>query len=365
MHNIFKTICSLSSGKFASSLLRFGGIRVLLCSIIFISSCHDGSKGQGNTQESAVNVAMLDSTLPAQDPYFAMPQDTISTRGPRSITRNTWQDKNGNYWLASWEGIVYYDGKQFTNITLKEGLRQFHVFSILEDREGHLWFGTIGAGAYYYDGKTFSNITTKNGIAGDAIDCILEDSNGNIWFGTDKGASCYNRKSIANFTTREGLSGNFVHTIMQDKTGKIWLGTDGGVSCYNGKSFTVFRNEKGQPFNNVRSIIEDRKGNIWIGSQDGLSQYDGKLLTCVSTNFTGYIFEDKAGNLWLSQGKANSSEMTLTRYDGKSFHTIKEEEQVFGIMEDREGSIWFGTVNGAYRYDGQSFTNFWTNKVKE
>lgn len=366
MIHMFKTTGSIASNKLASSFSGFGSIRILVCALIFLISCNGGNQAEGNMPESVTTAATLqDSTLPVQDPYFAKPQDTISTHGPRSITRNILQDKNGNYWLASWEGIVQYDGRQFTNITLKKGLRQFHVFSVLEDKAGHLWFGTIGAGAYYYDGQSFTNFTMKNGLAGDAIDCIMEDNKGNIWLGTDKGANCYNGTTFTNLTTQQGLNGNSVHTIMQDKTGKIWFGTDGGVSCYDGKSFTVFKNEKGQAFNNVRSIIEDKKGNIWIGSQDGLSRYDGAFLTTVSTSFTGYIFEDKTGNLWLSQGKANSSDMTLTKYNGKSLHTIRDEEQVFGVMEDKAGNIWFGTVNGAYRYDGRSFTNFWPNKMKE
>ena len=60
----------------------------------------------------------------------------------------------------------------------------------------------------------------------------------------------------------------------------------------------------------------------------------------------------------MSDSKVNSNEMTLTKYDGKSFTKIKSAQQVFGITEDRTGNIWFGTQEGVCRYDGQSFTNF-------
>ena len=29
-----------------------------------------------------------------------------------------------------------------------------------------------------------------------------------------------------------------------------------------------------------------------------------------------------------------------------------------GILEAKDGSIWFGSVTGVYRYDGKTITNF-------
>lgn len=310
------------------------------------------------------------------DPNFVVVRDTVSTYGPHTITRNVLQDKNGNIWFASWEGVVCYDGKLFTNFTLKEGLRHFHVFSILEDKTGNLWFGTIGGGVYRYNGKSFTVFTTRDGLVNNSIMCMLEDKAGNMWFGTDEGVSRYDGKTFTNFTTQDGLSANFINSIIQDRTGKLWFGTRASVSCYDPsawhmigeKSFTSFTNEKGLPFNNARSIIEDKTGNIWIGTNDGLCRYNarltdsvmqGKSLTNFTTNFTGNIFEDKTGNLWLTGGEANGRGMTLARYDGKSFtKIITNDNQIFGITEDKSGNIWFGTAYGVCRYDGKSFDYF-------
>jgi ligand-binding sensor domain-containing protein len=318
------------------------------------------------------------TNVPGYDPYFIAPDDTITPYGPRSITRNMLQDKKGNIWFATWEGIIRYDGKSFANFTLTERLRRFHVFCVLEDKTGSLWFGTIGAGAYRYDGKSFTNFTEQEGLANNRVGCMSEDAIGNIWFGTDSGASRYNGKSFTNFKTKDGLSDNYVHSIMLDKTGKIWFGTDNGVCSYDPgknapgeKPFTDFTNKEGLPFKNVRAVIEDRAGNIWIGSEDGLFRYDGKTITNFTTNFIGYIFEDKTGNLWLSEGEVNSRDkfwnpqngMALYRYDGSFFIKITErnsadDSQIFGIFEDKAGYIWFSTMQGVCRYDGKHFTAF-------
>src|ERR1700743_163313 len=91
-------------------------------------------------------------------------KDVIISSRPNRITRNIIQDRKGNIWIASWDGIFRYDGKSFTNITNKVSSARF--FSVLEDRKGNFWFGSIGSGVYYYDGESFRNFTTKEGLAG-------------------------------------------------------------------------------------------------------------------------------------------------------------------------------------------------------
>ncbi len=57
------------------------------------------------------------------DSYFRESNDITTSNGPSSITRNVLQDKKGFIWLATWNGIIRYDGKTFTNFTNKNGLK--------------------------------------------------------------------------------------------------------------------------------------------------------------------------------------------------------------------------------------------------
>ena len=349
---------------------------LLLLAIIGISCTRQNAShpSKGNVQQDVATSPVIQPL--DNDPYFTPVKEITSPFAPRQITRNIMQDKNGNMWFASWEGIICYDGRTFTNYTNKAGLRRYHVFSTLEDRSGNLWFGTIGAGAYRYDGTSFTNFTTTDGLANNLVLCIAQDKNGNIWFGTDGGASCYDGASFHNFTTKEGLPGNSVNAITPDKTGKIWIGTFEGACFYDPKStsdgrviFTNFANKDGSPIRNVRSIIEDKTGKIWLGSEAGLCCYDGKSLTSFPMNFVGYVFEDKKGNIWLSTRAAGSRGMVLGRIDEKTlsqgranFTTLTLDsmnlDQVFGIAEDKEGNIWFGSAKGVCRYDGKTFEFF-------
>lgn len=57
---------------------------------------------------------------------------------------------------------------------------------------------------FSYDGKTFKNFTTKNGLINDSVKSILEDKNGNIWFGTRGfGLSRYDGKTFTTFSQNE------------------------------------------------------------------------------------------------------------------------------------------------------------------
>jgi len=307
------------------------------------------------------------------------PETKAVTTSQGPITRNIIQDRKGNIWLASWEGIFKYDGKSFTNITSRVSSARF--FSLLEGKKGNFWFGSIGAGVFRYDGKSFKNFTTRDGLAGNEVTCIYQDKIGNIWFGANGGISRYDGKSFRNYIMtgdfiveerKGGASRGFarssdeINSIIQDKTGKFWLATRGNTFVYDGKNFTVFTHGD-KPFTNVRTIIEDKKGNIWLGGNDGLWRYDGKTFTNVTQKFIGYIYEDKKGNIWTSSiSPAYRQESVLSRYDLKTLSDnqppLTEIESgvgmIFGILEDHDGNIWFGTSNGVHRYDGKTFNNF-------
>jgi len=331
-------------------MIRYIDKYVLLLMLSFCTSC-----GQNQAEGKKI---IINSKTKGVTPY-----------GPKWITRNIIKDRNGNIWVAAFDGIFRYDGKSFINITSKVSSARF--FSVLEDRKGNFWFGSIGSGVYYYDGKSIQNFTTRDGLAGNSVTCIYEDKTGNVWFG----ASRYDGKSFRNFTTKDGLSNNDVNSVIEDKTGKFWFATRGDTFVYDGKTFAVFTHD-GKPFTNVRSMIEDKKGNIWLGGADGLWRYDGSTFTNFTQKFVGHIIEDKKGNIWTSSESANSppwvssetgnrQAWALTRYDGKSLSNTKptvteitNEGMIFGILEDDKGSIWFGAFDGVHRYDGKTITDF-------
>jgi len=138
-----------------------------------------------------------------------------------------------------------------------------------------------------------------------------------------------------------------VHCGLQDKAGNMWFGTTGeGVYRYDGKSFTQFTEKDGLSSNTVWSILEDKLGNIWIGTKSGLCCYNPKQ--AVGNAITRILIAvTKSSNLFLPALVNNAS---------------SAKNEVFSIMQDKSGTLWFGTTEGVYGYDGKSFTRFLDDK---
>lgn len=343
-----------------------GNMRYIRIYILFsMSVFYASAKGQNKTDAGT-------------DTIRAETKEVTTSHGPSRMVRTIRQDRNGNIWLASPEGIIRYDGKSFTNITSKEISARF--FSVLEDRKGNFWFASIGSGVFYYDGKSFRNYTTKDGLANDQVPFIYEDKTGDTWFGTVSGASRYDGKSFRNYKMNEqspdsnvwAKYDNDVNSIIEDKTGKLWFGTRGKAYIYNGKTFTILTHD-GKTFWNVRTIIQDKNGNIWLGGDDGLWRYDGRTFFSLTQNFVGYIYEDKKGNIWTTSKNANDDRWALSRYDEKSLFEKKpavteimsQSGMLLGILEANDGSIWFGSGGGVYRYDGNTTTDFKEKEISK
>lgn len=141
-------------------------------------------------------------------------------------------------------------------------------------------------------------------------------------------------------TQGSGESDN-INCSMQDKAGNIWFGTTGeGVYRYDGKLFTQFTTEDGLNSNCLYSILEDKEGNIWFGTENGACRYNGETITNMPfTTINNY-------NLFPNNSSNNST-------------SIKNE--VWDMLQDKSGKIWFGTTDGVYCYNGKTFSRFLDN----
>ena len=327
----------------------------LFLTLVFHTSC-----GQNQTNPPQDNIKYNRTGLSE-----SQLKEATNSKVPVSMVRNVRQARNGDILVASYLGVFRYNGKSFTNLTSKISPPRFSSFwDVLEDRKGNLWFGSRDSGVYHYDGKSFQHFTTKDGLASNMALHIYEDRAGNIWFG----ASRYDGKSFRNFTTKDGFPSNSIRLLLEDKTGKLWFGAQGeNMFVYDGKTFTVLKNKDGKPFTNVWGIIEDKKGNIWFGA-DGLWRYNGSTYSRVSQRGAYAIIEDKKGNIWTTGdvNPPNDSFWALSRYDAKSLYnknpTVTEimsgQPGLLGLLEANDGSIWFGSYRGVYRYDGKTITDF-------
>lgn len=283
------------------------------------------------------------------------------------------EDRNGNLWFGTYgEGVSCYDGNCFLNYCKDQGLIDNQVFSIDVAQNGDIWFGTH-FGVSRFDGWKFYNFTTDQGLKKDFTTRVFEDSKQNIWIGSrDGGVACYSRngdtsETMTVYTKEQGLSENTILSVYEDKEGNMWFGSQGGgISCFNGKSFLNYTTEEGLCDNNVFSVFQDSKNRMWFGTYKGVSCFDGNNFINYTTkqglccNEVMTISEDLYGHLWF--GTMNG----VSCFDGFGFirFTTREgmsENTVRISLTDSYGNIWFGTHSGVCRYKAESFINIGTN----
>jgi ligand-binding sensor domain-containing protein len=105
-----------------------------------------------------------------------------------------------------------------------------YTFSMLAAADGSIWAGTWGGGASRWDGKKWTNLTKKDGLAGNIVYSVVQDREGAIWFGTDGGVSRWDGKAFKNLGVAEGLLDRNVYALAVAPNGDVWAGTKKGVA---------------------------------------------------------------------------------------------------------------------------------------
>ncbi len=289
--------------------------------------------------------ASAQNTTDDQEPVASPPSPTITTIAQSEqigeYVRGVFQDRDGNHWFSTSNGVCRYDGKSLTYFTKR-------ALQILQDENGAMWFaGTVDAVSRYEDGK-FTNYTVANGLSHNRVWSMMMDSAGTIWVGTNGGVCRFDGESFVPFpipraeveNPYSNISPLLAFGMAEDQDGNLWFGMDGeGVRKFDGESFTTYTTKDGLVSNNVRSVYCDRRGRMWFGTaKSGVSCYDGTAFRNftekdgLNSNAVWGILEDKAGNMWfLGDG--------VCRYDGRSLTYLRDPEEsgwsAEEILQDR------------------------------
>ena len=97
------------------------------------------------------------------------------------------------------------------------------------DKKGKgVWFGLWGGGAALLsrDGD-WTNFTSRDGLAGDIVYSLAQDSEGVMWFGTDKGVSSFDGTTWNRYDL--GRSPAHVYALTVTSGGDVFAGVKGGV----------------------------------------------------------------------------------------------------------------------------------------
>ena len=294
------------------------------------------------------------------------------------------QDQQGNIWVGCVSPLLIYlstsvarfDGDHFAflDIGAGDGFYINNCFAIYEDLEGYLWFGA-GNGLFRYDGQKIKKMKIAADWDERSISTITQDSQGQFLFGYWEKGSIYQREELLAsplkiiYDQDEEFQSIFVENKEKntlDRIGTVVAGCNSEVyfhlACHNfsvsDKGLARWHPEDGLKFygtedglidHKVTDLLLDCTGNLWIATQRGLSCFDGVAFRNFTTedglpsNRIRCLFEDSRGHLWVG------TDGGVVHHDGQLFQTIKSPHigPVLQILEDRDGSFWFGTALGS------------------
>jgi len=263
-------------------------------------------------------------------------------------------DREGNIWLASdGQGLFRFSGALFTGLDESMGLPSSQVMSIAATRNGRLYLGTYDAGLYEYSNGEISRVPFPDNVR--RMTTTLAVRNGyEIWIGT-RGAGLwrYSGGSFKPFIAPGNrLPSNFVVTLYTDSRSRLWIGYTNGAAVYEQDSFRVLPLEA----SSVKSFLQIGRDSMLIATNNGIKLLDGNDLypyvtNTVADNAQPQCFTMRGGELWIGTSdngiiRYNPATRQATVYDKSNG---LRSDFIYNITTDRKGNIWAGTGDGIHR----------------
>lgn len=283
-----------------------------------------------------------------------------------------YEDRARNLWFSTAKSLYRLtDGK--LKIYPQPGNYQGRIFTITEDRDGRLWVGGTARGMIWrLQDEKFIPMTVKDGLPDSYIATLMCDRDGHLWVATGNGLAVLKEGRFTVFRKSDGLISDATNGLHEARDGAIWIGGV-GVSRYEGGRFTNWTVADGLSSNAILCFYESDDGAMWLGTDDGgLTRYkDGKFARVTSSDglYSNLAFRilEVGGDLWMScnKGVYRASLRELNDFaDGRIPSVTSYAYGTADGMLSREcngaspagwkthdGRLWFPTVKGLVRID--------------
>jgi ligand-binding sensor domain-containing protein len=260
--------------------------------------------------------------------------------------QTAYQFRNGEIWVGYRDlGLHRYDSKM-RPLPLPESIVPFQQMKSVWDlhqhsKTGNLWITLQGGKLIVYDTVSKkARLLTPAPFEQRAITQITEDSLGNLWFGTQPGnlvkwdwnAGSKNIEAGFSLILKTGI----IDKLFIDKRGFLWVAAfgEGLLKIDPAQNKLVHRITKNNP----------EGYNLWSNDPKDIIQHNDSILIVAS------------GAISLVNSNTNAVRH-ITINEGLPSNTV------LSLVQDAEGIVWLGTLNGLCRADlsKSSFTLYSQN----
>lgn len=296
------------------------------------------------------------------------------------------EDHNCNLWVGnSDKGVTIIGQDSIRQMDRRNGFYDLKAKRIFEDSRYQMWIGTDGKGIFRIADDTLINITAEKGLGSNWVRDITEDKKGRLYVATAGGGICRmtaidtNRYAYRYKQYQQTFDcPDRINAIHFDRWDRLWFGSvREGLGYIRSDSIMVFIPlGEGRGLQNIRAITEDERGFLWIGTEGGgvvrldiYAQSDTFPRKIYQDNLTigpNYFLKvDALGFLWIGNNKGvdratldENGDIIEIKHFGKSEGFLGTETCQNAVTEDREGNLYFGTINGLMRFNlGQGLRN--------
>jgi PAS domain S-box-containing protein len=199
---------------------------------------------------------------------------------PEGTANVLFQERSGGIWIGGSLGLFRYTSGQMQSFTSEADVGSAQIWTMCEDGNGTLWFGTIGAGLVRYENGKFSRFTTKNGLSHDVIESLHASPEG-LWVGTQTGGLDLVRGNRIIPMPVSQVSMIDLLSIQEDHSGRMWLSSSQGL-------FSIPKAE-------LLEAADGRRTSVHIRRYD---RFDGLLTTEFNASGMNSSWQSADGRLW-------------------------------------------------------------------
>lgn len=268
--------------------------------------------------------------------------------------------------IGTAKGLSVYDleTKKITNYFIENGLIDENITSVLNQNNEIIWVGSQN-GLLKFDGFQFSyyNIGADNNS--NLVRCLVQDREDNMWIGSHSGLFRFKDNSFSTFDKINGPGNAFIFQIFRDNKNDLWMTSENnGVYKYSQGYFKRYGISDGLTTNSVKSGLQDREGRLIFGTTEDITQFKNERFYSIPIpelkGSREVMFLASDNKLWIGGSNGVASLIWKNNKPESKFYPInfKAEFQVYGLCEDEDHNIYIGTQHaGLYKLSGDSMVH--------
>ncbi|WP_257644068.1 ligand-binding sensor domain-containing diguanylate cyclase [Luteimonas salinisoli] len=291
---------------------------------------------------------------------------------PHNSLRDIAQTPDGYLWFATWEGLVRYDGLDFTvysRATTDPALPDNGVGSLYVDPDGALWMsdsrGNLGRRAAD-GGWRFWN--SEGRWPQVLIHAMAMDDGGRLWLLFEgQGLGCLHPDGRFDYVEPPGnvpLRASFPRMAV-DEGGRLWIGGMDGLMVREASG--EIRRVQAAPAlaAGIAWPYRAPDGTLWVVAGDGIHRVqDGRPQRVHRVEGQGVLtalLQDRHGDLWIGSESRGLLRLGAYGIESPPPDQARPPGRIVSLLEDAEGSIWAGANGGLFRFRETLFTR-WTRR---